>query len=223
MNYTYFNAEYTMPHANTSNVTCISEFNVLESCTISTTFNTLYHMPHDNCVYSLFDTKVDNETCINATVLNGKSIKFQIWKLTDLVIASGGIIKIYNGKNRILRFANKYDNSNVSVIKIQHNNVGMFVPKEILYECTIEVVENLNIERSIVVNLNLFLYEIKSSFGKLVGTDDTCPICLDAFNPHESVFYSHDKMHPLCTNCAFTLIRSGINKCPLCRTDIILT
>jgi hypothetical protein len=212
-----FDADYKP--VTTSSLICISEFNVLKACKINQEYGKLIE-PYEMCDQSLFTDSVKHETCIEY-ILNGTdSANIQVWKLNNLTIASGGIMKIYNGKGRTLRFENK-NTSLVKDWKVKDKNICMFIPKEILNNYTVKVTQQHL--QTTKINLNLFLMKnVTSSFGIINNKNEKCPICLNSFGENESVFYPHDQTHPICAPCTFKLIAFGDNKCPLCRKIILI-
>lgn len=202
----------------------ISKFNMNKATSNQRNVLKKNNEPFINCPISLFGGLVDSETILMYSLTDGKSHinSVALWKLKNKSY-SGTILRIYQGSGRTLRFRNKHTNK-YSDINISYTNICVNIPKNTMSLYTIEFPKRKKITESTVVLFNFMIEEKKEPtdcvFDNVDLTKhDECYICYEKFKSNESVFYPHDKTHPICTECAFRLTEE---KCPMCRKKFVL-
>jgi hypothetical protein len=176
--------------------------------------------PFMGCPISCFGGFMDNESIMGFFLKNGISninwISF--WK--SIQTYSDSLLRIIQGKGRVLRFRNK-QTKKYHDLSICKDFLYMHITENILNDYTIEFPQRKRIKSSTIILFNFILTEKSDCVFDNVNLaiHQECPICYEDFKETESVFYPHDKMHPICSECVFRL---NDNKCPLCRQEFSL-
>ena len=204
---------------------CVSDFDLQSAVNVKDIVDAKFYSSDQECDKSLFTNKVKEESIIGYALKCGQDeASISLWKLVNVKFGSDSILRIFQGKGRVLRFKNK-STGLINDLKLEFDSTWLYLSKSVLDLFTFEFPNCPHIKNSTFVYFNVLLMDVPVATGTFAalkeGMETRCCICIEEYTT-ESVFYPHDEIHPMCTNCAFTLmIRNRHSKCPICRTDIV--
>jgi hypothetical protein len=210
---------------NRTSFCCVSDFDIREAVNVKNVSR--FYTSEQRCAESLFNRAIRNETVIKYDLRNGyDEIRYiSLWKLKNLKFGSDSIIRVKQGKGRVLRFKNVLTGA-VKDLNLIFDNTWFYISRETMNLFTLSFPPRRNVKNSTYVHINVLLMEVAAvrtaSFAPLKdGMDKACCICLNDFT-QESVFYPHDGIHPICTECSFILVIEKQFNCPICRKEFVL-